>query len=86
MTARLILASALCLAAGSAKAAECRLPADWPPGVRPPAARDCAAKRPAAKPPTDDLRAGREPGFVDLGNGSSLRVSGRVRVDVITRR
>lgn len=86
MTARLFLASAFLLAAGAASAKECRLPADWPPGVRPPAGAACAAKRPAARSAADEVRAGREPGFVDLGNGSSLRVSGRVRVDVTTRR
>lgn len=34
----------------------------------------------------DRVRAGRDPGFVDLGNGTEVRVGGRVRMDYDARR
>lgn len=34
----------------------------------------------------DRERAGREPGFVDLGNGTEVRVGGRVQMDQELRR
>ncbi len=84
MILRLVLAAAAVAAASAAAAKECKPPADAPPGVRAPPAPGCAAGA-AAKPFAEEAaRAGKEPGFVDLGNGSSLRVGGRVRVDVGT--
>jgi hypothetical protein len=86
MITRLLLVGGLALAAGGAAAKECRPPADWPPGVRPPAGRDCVGPAPPVKPFREETRAGRDPGTIDLGNGSSVRVGGRVRVDAATRR
>lgn len=34
----------------------------------------------------DRARAGRTPGFIDLGNGTEVRVGGRVRMDYDLRR
>jgi hypothetical protein len=31
------------------------------------------------------VRPGASPGFIDLGNGSQVRISGQVRMDVRTR-
>jgi hypothetical protein len=82
MILRLALAALAAAAASSVAAKECKPSADAPPGVRAPAPRGCAAASPVRPFAEEAVRAGREPGFVDLGNGSSLRVSGRVRVDV----
>ena len=35
---------------------------------------------------TDGPRGGRAPGFVDLGNGTEVRIGGRVQMDYDTRR
>jgi hypothetical protein len=86
MTPRLLVVCVFALVAAEAAAKECRPPADWPPGVRPPAGRDCNGTAPPAKPFREETRAGRDPGTIDLGNGSSVRVGGRVRVDAATRR
>ena len=47
---------------------------------------DCAPPRKIE--PYDPVRvsAGRTPGFVDLGNGTEVRISGRVRMDYDLRR
>lgn len=85
MPARYALAAVLLLAASAADAA-CKPQAGAPPGVRAPPSRGCGSAS-SVKPFAEEAaRAGREPGFVDLGNGSSLKVSGRVRVDVGTSR
>ena len=46
---------------------------------------DC---RPARLEPYDPdrARAGRDPGFVDLGNGTEIRIGGRARLDTDVRR
>jgi hypothetical protein len=81
---------ALVVLVGAASAAEgrdCRVP-EAPPGVRVQAPVGCEARvpPPASRPkPGAGLKASRQPGFIDLGNGSQLRVGGRVRVDVLTR-
>lgn len=57
--------------AGERGARPARLcPQDAPPGVRLP-------DRPECREAPQAVRAGSAPGFVDLGNGTSLRVSGR---------
>ncbi len=75
----LLLAPFLLLAAPPALARpDCRPPRDLPPGVTTPPRVGC----PAVK--TRDqgaLRAGRTPGFVDLGNGTEVRISGRARFE-----
>ncbi|MGX7707241.1 hypothetical protein [Methylobacterium sp. Gmos1] len=76
MTARLLAALVLAAAtlpaaAGERAASRPRLcPQDAPPGVRLPDRPECREAPPAAA----RIPA---PGFVDLGNGTSLRVSGR---------
>ncbi|WP_112664166.1 hypothetical protein [Microvirga flavescens] len=47
---------------------------------------DCAPVRKAAKPQVDERLKTKTPGFIDLGNGTQVRVSGRVRVDAEYRR
>ena len=68
---------------GSVAAASC--PADD-------AARRRAAGRPECRPAQklephdpDRQRAARRPGFIDLGNGTEVRVGGRVRMDYDAR-
>jgi hypothetical protein len=79
------------LLAGSitgAGAKECRVP-DAPPGVRAPLPPGCRAPGRAAPPAkgADAVqKAGKSPGFIDLGNGSEVRIGGRVRVDTMFRR
>ena len=76
---RTFAAFAICAGAGEhAWAKDCR-PSDAPPGVRVP-------DRPGCKPPSvpgvkPAPGRGSQAGFVDLGNGTELRVSGRVRVE-----
>jgi hypothetical protein len=67
-------------AGGAASANDCR-PADAPPGVRVPDRPGCKPS-PPGKLVESGLKTGREPGFIDLGNGTDVRVSGRVRVDL----
>jgi hypothetical protein len=66
---------------GAAK--DCRSIAP-PPGVRVPERAGCKP------PPTTDKRpktkAGRTPGFFDLGNGTQLRIGGSVEVEMRSRR
>ncbi|KAA2235149.1 hypothetical protein [Salinarimonas soli] len=79
MTQHLLPAALLLLAAVPASARpDCRPPRDLPPGVTPPQRVGCPAAAPAAN---GGLRPGRTPGFVDLGNGTEVRISGRVRVE-----
>ncbi len=81
MTARLLAAlvlaaTALPAAAGERGALKARLcPQDAPPGVRLPDRPECREAPPAAVRAT-------APGFVDIGNGTSLRVSGRAAYEV----
>ncbi len=70
-----ILASLL-LVPAPALARDCR-PWDLPPGVRMPDRPGC----PATRPPEARPKPGREPGFVDLGNGTEIRINGRVRAE-----
>jgi hypothetical protein len=69
-------------------ARDCRAP-NAPPGVRvqvPPGCRQTAGATAPAKGADTMQKAGRTPGFIDLGNGSEVRIGGRVRVDTIYRR
>jgi hypothetical protein len=68
-------------ASGSADARDCRVP--HLPGksaVRPPPGCDWPGK------PDEKARVKLQNGFIDLGNGTQVRISGRVRMDVGTRR
>jgi len=74
------------LGAGPAVAKECRMP-DLPPGVRvqlPPGCREPVGTAPAKQDAREALRG--EAGFVDLGNGTKVRIGGRVRAETGFRR
>lgn len=76
LAALLLAIAALPAAAGERSAQRPRLcPQDAPPGVRLPDRPECREA-----PPTS-VRA-TAPGFVDLGNDTSLRVSGRAAYEV----
>ena len=83
MTHRLLAALLLTAAALPAAAAERSTPRprlcpqDAPPGVRLPDRPECREAPPAAVRAT-------APGFIDLGNDTSLRVSGRAAYEVGT--
>ncbi|ACA17450.1 hypothetical protein M446_3039 [Methylobacterium sp. 4-46] len=82
--AALLVLLGLVAAAGAARGGEARprlCPQDAPPGVRLPDRPGC---REAPRP--EPLRAGPAPGFVDLGNGTQLRVGGRAVFEAGTRR
>ena len=81
MRARLpVLALALAAAAG-AEAHECKELS--PPRKARVERRDC---RPMPKPPEPERRQADRDGFIDLGNGTRVRVDGRVRVEGDVRR
>ena len=66
------------LGAAPALAAECRS-GDLPPGVRADKVPACRPRPAPAEAPR--VRAGSQPGFIDLGNGTEVRISGRARID-----
>ncbi|WP_246102232.1 hypothetical protein [Methylobacterium terricola] len=71
VAALLVTATALPVMAGERGAPRPRLcPQDAPPGVRLPDRPECREAPPAAVRAT-------APGFIDLGNDTSLRISGR---------
>lgn len=71
LAALLLTAAALPAMAGERSAPRSRLcPQDAPPGVRLPDRPECREAPPASVRAT-------APGFIDLGNDTSLRVSGR---------
>jgi hypothetical protein len=73
------LAALTVLAASPALARDdCRPPRDLPPGVSAPQRPGCP---PLAPRKAEGLRPGKTPGFVDLGNGTEVRITGRVRVE-----
>ena len=81
-----VTAALLITFGGSALAKECRMP-DVPPGIHvqvPPECRDrFRSDRPEAKT-QDSVRADR--GFIDLGNGTQVRIGGRIRAEGAVRR
>lgn len=71
----------LIASAGPALAKECRTP-HLPPGMEvrlPPGCENHLPARRSKAETRDGLRA--EQGFVDLGNGTKVRISGRVRAE-----
>ncbi|EIM24741.1 hypothetical protein [Microvirga lotononidis] len=79
-------AALLICAASPALAKECRMP-DLPPGVQvqvPSECRDRLLDRRAQAERQDSLKA--SPGFIDLGNGTQVRIGGRVRAEGMVRR
>ena len=80
-----VLAAALSASPGEAR--DCRR-ADVPPGVRLAQQVGCKPTAPervgeTARP---SVKAGRRPGFIDLGNGTELRISGDAGIDAHYRR
>ena len=79
--------AALLVCAGTpVLAKECRMP-DLPPGVQvqvPPECRDRFKDRRVQAEQQDSLKASQ--GFVDMGNGTQVRIGGRVRVEATGRR
>jgi hypothetical protein len=76
----------LLIGAGTAVAKECRMP-EVPPGVRTQLPPGCQEPTRAGQPQVkqrDHVRA--DAGFVDLGNGTKVRIGGRVRAEVGVRR
>jgi hypothetical protein len=70
----------LMASAGPALAKECRTP-HLPPGMEvrlPPGCEEPLVSRPKAER-RNGIRA--EQGFIDLGNGTQVRISGRVRTE-----
>jgi len=77
-----ILAASLVVLAGSALAKECRMP-DPKLGVRlhvPPECDDEVRSKPQRN---EALKS--EPGAIDLGSGTTLRIGGRVRAETSWR-
>jgi hypothetical protein len=66
-------------ASAPALARDCR-PVEAPPGVRVPEQVGCKPARAAAKTQAEPsgVRSGRHPGWIDLGNGTEVRISGGV--------
>jgi len=76
----------LACAGGPGLAKECRMP-DVPPGVRmqiPPECRDRFGAGRLEPKREDSLRQNQ--GFIDLGNGTQVRIGGRVRAEAMGRR
>ena len=76
----------LIASAGSALAKECRTP-HLPPGLEvrlPPGCKEPLPARRSKAERRDGLRA--EQVFIDLGNGTQVRISGRVRAEFGVRR
>jgi hypothetical protein len=83
----LVVSAALLMSAGSpVLAKECRMP-DVPPGVRiqvPPECKDRFGSGRLEAKRQDSLRA--DQGFIDLGNGTQVRIGGRIRAEGTARR
>jgi hypothetical protein len=81
LTAGLLIGSVV-----PSQARDCR-PADAPPGVRVPLPSGCrsTAMETPDKNRSPAARAGQGAGYIDLGNGSQVRVSGRARMDFRSR-
>jgi hypothetical protein len=76
LAAAIILSPVLLTPAPALAQRDCR-PWDLPPGVRMPDRPGCPpARLPEARP-----KPGSRPGFVDLGNGTEIRIDGRVRAE-----
>ena len=76
--------AALLVLAGSASADECRR-SGMTAGVKPGGAQRCAPKLERETGAREPLQPGRTPGFIALGNGTEIRIGGRIRVDAVTR-
>ena len=75
------------VAAVPAEAKGCPDNRDLPPGVRMPERPGCSPRRgSAARDARPAVKAGRQPGFIDLGNGAELRIGGQVDAEAQRRR
>jgi hypothetical protein len=83
---RSFIAAVALVAAVPAAAKECRMP-DVPPGVRAQLPPGCDRFDKAAAAKASEQSAARgEAGFIDLGNGTKVRIGGRVRAEMgVTR-
>ena len=72
--------------AGGAQADACRRVDDGAGARKAMPRQECRAEDRLRPYEPGSVRAGREPGFVDLGNGTEVRVGGRVRMDYDGRR
>ena len=72
---------------GPAQAKGCQGDGDLPPGVRVPERPGCLPRqRSPARDTKPAVKAGRQPGFIDLGNGAELRINGQVDAEALRRR
>jgi hypothetical protein len=78
----ILLVSFMTIAAGSAAAKECRMP-DLPPGVQVRVPPECQG---LVKQRTENDRVKAAPGAIDLGNGTTVQIGGRVRAETSIRR
>ena len=83
----LLACLAILLTSLPSQAKDCA-PQDAPPGVRMPERAGCKARAAgtARNKNASSVKAGREPGFIDLGNGTQVRVGGQVDLEVQHRR
>jgi hypothetical protein len=82
----IVLSLLLIASGGSALAKECRTP-HLPPGMEVRLPPGCEEPLPAGRSKAErqgSVRA--EQGFIDLGNGTQVRISGRVRAEYGIRR
>ncbi len=78
-----VLALSLLVLAGPVLAKDCRIP-DPKPGE---ALKVPDACKEAVRPKEQNLQAAKgEPGMIDLGSGTTLRIGGRVRGEMAVRR
>ncbi len=77
-----LVVTLLMFAALPAAAKECRMP-DLPPGVQVRVPPECEG---IVKRLNNDDRVKAQPGAIDLGNGTTVRIDGRVRVETSVRR
>lgn len=76
--------TALLLAASPALSESCRLPAS---GAKSPGGRSaCKPEERLRSYEPDVVRSGKQPGFINLGNGTEVRVGGRAQMDYDVRR
>ncbi len=86
LIARLALSLGALLMADIAPAAECRAP-DSPQLLHERRTTRCVpAGRSTRAAMEDRLHRGKDLGFVDLGNGTQVKISGRVRAELVVQR
>lgn len=84
---RIALAAFLLVAlSGAASADSCRRAADGTGRRKAGPEETCRPDERLRPYEPGAVRAGRDPGFVDLGDGTEVRVGGRVRMDYDVRR